>query len=64
MRSGPSCVGNGLVSGVGYNVQATTNLSTDFWTAFESLTANGALHTTIITTNGTKPAEAFRMLFR
>jgi hypothetical protein len=53
---------DGLLAGIGYQVQSTTNLIAAPWVAVESLTATGILHTTIIT-NAAKEGEAFRINF-
>lgn len=60
--SGDGIVWDGLVAGLGYQVQSTTNLVASAWTGVESLTATGFLHTTVIT-NTTRANEAFRILF-
>ena len=60
--SGGLITWDGLVAGVGYQVQSTTNLISASWVGVESLTATGNLHTTIIT-NETQPAKSFRILF-
>jgi hypothetical protein len=53
---------NGLLAGLDYQVQSTTNLIASPWVTVESLTATGALHATIIT-NAVRDMEAFRIRF-
>ncbi len=53
---------DGLLAGLDYQVQSTTNLIASPWVTVESLTATGALHTTIIT-NAVRDMEAFRIRF-
>lgn len=60
--SGGLITWDGLVAGVGYQVQSTTNLISASWVEIESLTATGNLHTTIIT-NETQPVKSFRIQF-
>jgi|GEM_PF-3768682 len=55
-------VWDGLLAGLDYQVQSTTNLIAAPWVTVESLTATGALHTTIIT-NAVRDMEAFRIRF-
>jgi hypothetical protein len=60
--SGGGIVWDGLLSGVAYQVQSTTNLIAASWTGVESLTATGFFHATVIT-NAAQSSEAFRILF-
>lgn len=54
---------DGLLAGLGYRIQSTTNLLDGTgWTSVETLTATGALHATVIT-NTTRSTEAFRIRF-
>ena len=53
---------DGLLAGVGYHIQSTTNLLEPSWTSVESLTATGALHATVLT-NTARAAEVFRIRF-
>ena len=53
---------DGLLVGLDYQVQSTTNLVASPWVTVESLTATGALHSTIIT-NTARDMEAFRIRF-
>ena len=53
---------DGLLAGLNYQVQSTTNLVASPWVTVESLTATGALHSTIIT-NTVRDMEAFRIRF-
>ncbi len=55
-------VWDGLLAGLDYQVQSTTNLLASPWVTVESLTATGALHSTIIT-NAVRDMEAFRIRF-
>ncbi len=52
----------GLLAGVGYQVQSTTNLLLAPWETVENLTATGVLHATIIT-NESRSMEAYRIRF-
>jgi len=56
-------VWDGLLAGIGYQVQSTTNLLAAPWVPVESLTATGTLHTTQFT-NTTRDIESFRIRFQ
>lgn len=53
---------DGLLAGLDYQVQSTTNLIASPWVTMEALTATGALHTTVIT-NAVREMESFRIRF-
>jgi hypothetical protein len=55
-------VWDGLLAGLDYQVQSTTNLIASPWVTMEALTATGALHTTVIT-NAVREMESFRIRF-
>ena len=59
-ESGGMIQWDGLLAGLGYHVQSTTNLLDGSWTSVESLTATGALHATVIT-NTSQTIESFRI---
>jgi hypothetical protein len=56
-------VWQGLLSGVRYEVERTTNLVTGIWSFYEQIQATGAFRQTIVT-NSADPAAAFRMRFQ
>jgi hypothetical protein len=51
---------DGLLAGIGYHVQSTTNLLQTSWTSVETLIATGALHATVIT-NTSQSIESLRI---
>jgi hypothetical protein len=53
----------GLLAGVGYRIEATTNLLGTSWSVLESIRATGYYHTTVVT-NFSTSHEFFRISFR
>lgn len=55
-------VWDGLLAGVGYRVESSTNLIAGDWSPMESFTATGAVHATVFT-NSARTQESLRLSF-